>query len=74
MKPALAEGGCELREIAAGMAPRQGQPARFVNLLEPRKPVQADDDAPMDLRATRQPDAGQPRHAAHAPHSGRAWR
>lgn len=50
LEASLAERSCELREIAAGMAPRQGQPARFVNLLEPRKPVQSDDDAPMDLR------------------------
>ncbi|WER44942.1 FapA family protein [Cupriavidus sp. WKF15] len=50
LEATLAEGSCELREIAAGIAPRQGQPARFVNLLEPRKPAQADDDAPMDLR------------------------
>ena len=50
LEATLAEGACELREIAAGIAPRQGQPARFVNLLQPRKPAQADDDAPMDLR------------------------
>ncbi|MDQ0142417.1 DUF342 domain-containing protein [Cupriavidus necator] len=48
---ALAEGRCELRTIAAGVAPRQGEPARFINLLEPRKPAQADDEAgKMDLR------------------------
>ncbi|CAG9165269.1 hypothetical protein LMG23992_00407 [Cupriavidus laharis] len=50
LEAALDEGSCELREIAAGIAPRQGHPARFVNLLEPRKPAQVDDDAPMDLR------------------------
>ncbi|WP_373379646.1 FapA family protein [Cupriavidus nantongensis] len=48
---ALAEGGCELRTIAAGIAPRQGEPARFINLLEPRKPAHSDDDAgKVDLR------------------------
>ncbi|NUT16243.1 MAG: DUF342 domain-containing protein, partial [Cupriavidus sp.] len=48
---ALAEGRCELRTIAAGIAPRQGEPARFINLLEPRKPAHGDDDAgKVDLR------------------------
>ncbi|QEZ45997.1 DUF342 domain-containing protein [Cupriavidus oxalaticus] len=48
---ALAEGRCELRTIAAGVAPRQGEPARFLNLLQPRKPAQADEgDSRVDLR------------------------
>ncbi|WP_354682812.1 FapA family protein [Cupriavidus necator] len=48
---AMAEGRCELRTIAAGVAPRQGEPARFINLLAPRKPAQADDEATrVDLR------------------------
>ncbi|WP_432259582.1 FapA family protein [Cupriavidus sp. TMH.W2] len=48
---ALAEGTCELRTIAAGVAPRQGKPARFITLLEARKPAQADDEAgKVDLR------------------------
>lgn len=48
---ALAEDTCERREIARGVAPVAGQPARFTSLLAPRKPVQADDeDGPMDFR------------------------
>lgn len=51
LEAALAEGTCELRTIAAGVAPRRGEPARFVTLLEPRKPAQADDEATkVDLR------------------------
>lgn len=51
LESALAEGACELRVIAAGVAPRQGESARFINLLEPRKPAQAEHDAArMDLR------------------------
>ncbi|KWR89769.1 DUF342 domain-containing protein [Cupriavidus sp. IDO] len=48
---ALDQGACEYQVIAAGVAPRQGQAARFINLLEPRKPTQAEDEAArMDLR------------------------
>ncbi len=48
---ALAEGACELLEIAHGTAAVAGEPARFASLLEPRKPVQVEDeDGPMDFR------------------------
>ncbi|CAG2132243.1 hypothetical protein LMG19282_00572 [Cupriavidus campinensis] len=48
---ALEAGSCEGREIARGVAPVQGQAARFDSLVQPRKPAQSEsEDDRFDLR------------------------
>lgn len=53
-EPALAEafaaGRCDDLAIVHGTAPTRGTPARFVNLLEPRRGGADDDHARIDLR------------------------
>lgn len=51
IRAALAKGSCENVEIAHGTAPVQGTPAEFVNLVQPRKPAQVEDEGDhFDLR------------------------
>jgi len=48
---ALEAGSCEGREIARGVAPVQGTPARFESLVRPPKPAQVEnEDDRVDLR------------------------
>jgi uncharacterized protein (DUF342 family) len=48
---ALEAGSCEGREIARGVAPLQGETARFESLVQPRRPVLAEnEDERVDLR------------------------
>ncbi|UBM11900.1 DUF342 domain-containing protein [Cupriavidus metallidurans] len=48
---ALEAGSCEGREIAHGVAPLQGETARFESLVQPRRPVLAEnEDERVDLR------------------------